>query len=384
MRAAIVGTGAIGRVHARLIADLGGELVGVCGRTGQAAAAFSKAPAYDDFNLMLNEQKPDVVHVCTPNRFHAEQTIAAFRAGAHVLCEKPMAVSTQEAARMIEAAEATGRIGAVAYCYRGYPIVRELRTRVREGAFGEIWRVAGAYLSQDVFETSAYQWHFTPGLCGPSYALMDIGIHWFDLVQYILGEPVETLSARFNTRRPKRTWLGGPGQGPRPDGIPGSDGGIDVGVGLEEQADILFSLRGGASGTCSVSVVSPGNANHIAISVDGSSAGFDWQQEEAATYVERGSGHKILRYRDKSRLDPAEQAVILTGPGNPDGYLEAFRTVVAESWAAMQGEAGQEYPSFGAGLIGLELVEAAISSASSHAERSIEVSPERFRRAYQL
>src|SRR5436190_23777826 len=111
MRAAIVGSGYIARVHARLIREIGGEVVAVCGRTLAAAGAFGVGRAYDNLDALLRAEKPDVVHVCSPNSFHAEQTIAAFAAGAHVLCEKPMAATSDDCQRMIEAASKAKRVG---------------------------------------------------------------------------------------------------------------------------------------------------------------------------------------------------------------------------------------------------------------------------------
>ena len=140
MRAAIIGAGYIASIHARLIRELGGEVVAVCGRTLSSAQAFGVGQAYDDVNAMLHANKPDFVHVCSPNAFHAEQTIAAFGSGAHVICEKPMATSADDARRMMDAADKANRIGAIAYCDRGYPLVRELRRRVRTGNFGDLWR----------------------------------------------------------------------------------------------------------------------------------------------------------------------------------------------------------------------------------------------------
>jgi predicted dehydrogenase len=91
LRIAIVGSGYIARVHSRVATALGGEVVAVCGRTLTSAAALGVGDAYDSLDRLLAEQKPDAVHICTPNNLHAQQAIAAFAAGAHVLCEKPLA-----------------------------------------------------------------------------------------------------------------------------------------------------------------------------------------------------------------------------------------------------------------------------------------------------
>ena len=364
MRAAIVGSGYIARVHARLIRELGGEVVAVCGRTLAAASAFSVGAAYDDLNAMLRAVKPDVVHVCTPNALHADQTIAAFRAGAHVLCEKPMAITSDDCRRMIDAAERAKRVGAIAFCYRGYPLVRELRRLVRDGHFGALWRVSGLYLSQDVFDPEKYQWHFTPGACGPSYALFDYGVHWLDLVQFISGEPVSEIFANFSTRRPSRTWRGGPGEGPQPPGVADASGAVKVEFPLEDQADIAVRFHNGASGSATIMALSPGNPNHIAISMDGSTAGFDWLQEQPNTFVERRLGQKLIRERDPDRLPGPDKWTASVPAGHPEGYLDAFRNVIAEAWRAMR-EGNRDFPTFAAGLRGIEIVEAAIASAAS-------------------
>ena len=165
-KTAIVGSGGIASIHAILIEQLGGRVAAVCGRTLAGAASLGRGNSYDDLGALLRAERPDAVHVCTPNHLHAEQTIAALTAGAHVLCEKPLATSREEALRMTEAAAEAGRIGAVAYCYRGYPTVQELRVAVGGGRFGYLRRVAGEYLSHDAFDPGKYFWHFTRGLSG--------------------------------------------------------------------------------------------------------------------------------------------------------------------------------------------------------------------------
>ncbi len=364
MRAAIVGAGGIARVHARLIRELGGTLAGVCGRTLAAARAahFAGAPAYDTIAALLREQKPDVVHVCSPNHLHAEHTIAAFTAGAHVLCEKPLATDVAAAQRMIDAAARAQRIGAVAYTYRGYPLVEVLRRKVAAGDFGALRRISGCYLSQDVLAADKYVWMFTPGTTGASYVLMDLGVHWLHLVEYVTGQRIAELAAQFSTHQPERVWRGGAGEGPRPPGNASSDTSVRVTHALEDQADLLIRLEGGAAGAVTVSGLAPGHPNTIVLSADGPERGFDWNQEQPNVWIERSANGNTQHQRAAEAL-PADMAWMSTLPaGHAEGYIDAFRNVVAQCWAAMRGET-HAYPSFADGLRGLQLVEAAVQSA---------------------
>jgi predicted dehydrogenase len=364
MRAAIVGTGYIARVHARLIGELQGAVVGVCGRTRASAAQFAIGAPYDDLALMLREQRPDVVHICSPNHLHAEQAISALRAGAHVLCEKPLATSSDDARRMIDSAAKAGRIGAVAYCYRGYPLVEILRARVASGSFGPLRRVSGCYLSQDVVSPDKYVWHFTPGSVGPAFALMDYGVHWFDLLEFVTGERVHELSAQFTTHQRQRFWRGGLGEGPAPSGTSFADGSIGVEVDLEEQADLLIRLGNGAAGSATISGTSPGHPNTILLSADGPERGFDWSQQEANVYLERHPSGNTVRQRAPEDLPPDRAWMSMVPAGHVEGYLDAFRNVILQAWRAMQGETIR-YPSFVDGLRGVRLVEAAVRSAET-------------------
>jgi predicted dehydrogenase len=364
MRAAIVGTGGIAQVHARLVAALGGTLVGICGRTMASAASFGVGTPYDNLPRMLAEQKPDVLHVCSPNHFHAEHSLAAFASGAHVLCEKPMATHQDECLRMIDAAASARRIGAIAYTYRGYPLIEVLRQRVSEGAFGRLRRLGGCYLSDDVQAADKYVWLFTPGTTGRSYALMDLGVHWLDLAEYVSGQRIVEMTAQFSTHQQSRVWRGGAGEGPKPPGTEQADGSVVVTMELEEQADLLVRLSGGASGCATVSGVSPGHPNTIILSGDGPEAGFDWNQQEPNTFLERRTTGNTIIQRSPAAL-PHDRAWMSRLPaGHAEGYLDAFRNVVSQAWSAMRGEASS-FPSFHDGLRGIQLVEAAVRSATS-------------------
>lgn len=364
MRVAIVGSGYIARVHARLARELGGDVVAVCGRTLASAEAFGVGAAYDDLERLLAEQKPDVVHICTPNNLHAEQACAAFAAGAHVICEKPLAASSDQARRMIEAADKARRVGAVMYSYRGYPLVAVMRERIRRGELGPLRRVCGCYLSEDVHPADKYVWHFTPGVVGPAFALMDLGVHWLDLVEYVTGRRISAIAAQLSTHQQRRVWRGRPGEGSRPGGRELPDGGVEVEIEVEEQADLLLRFEGGAAGSFTVSAVAVGHPNSIRVAIDGAELGLDWHQQEPDFYLERRPDGTLLRQRR-----PEDQAVCDTitflSKGHPQGYLDAFRNVMASAWRDMS-EGGRHAPSFADGLRGLLLVEAAVRSAREH------------------
>lgn len=369
MRVGIVGSGYIARVHAYAARQLGGEVVGVCGRTLSSAASFGTGAAYDNLTRLLHEQKPDVLHVCTPNNVHAEQAIAAFEAGMNVVCEKPLATSSDDARRMIDAAEKAGRIGAVMYNYRGYPMVQAIRARVAAGDLGRLRRVSGCYLSEDVHDPEKYVWHFSPGIVGPAFALMDLGVHWFDLVEHLTGQRIRELSAQFSTHQPQRMWRGRPGEGPEPAGRKTEDGGVEVDVAVEDQADLLMRFGGNAAGGVTVSALSVGNPNSIRVSLDGSERGIDWHQQEPDFYIERSLDGSLIRQRSADDLANADTISFLP-KGHPEGYLDAFRNVMASAWRRMTTGDG-EAPGFADGLRGLLIVEAAVESAKCG--RTVEV-----------
>ena len=138
MRAAIVGTGFIARVHALALQSLGVEVAAVAGSRPGRAEELGSGCAYSDLGELLSRESVDVLHICTPNDVHAAQALAAIEQGVHVVCEKPLAVSTSESRAMVEAAEAAGVVNATCYHVRGYPLVEQMRSEVASGAMGEV------------------------------------------------------------------------------------------------------------------------------------------------------------------------------------------------------------------------------------------------------
>ena len=139
----------------------------------------------------------DVVHVCTPNNTHLDVTLKALEAGKHVVCEKPLATSVQDAAGLHAAALEAGLVGAVPFVYRYHPMVRELRTRIAAGDAGVITSLHGSYLQDWLAGADDQNWRVDDTTGGPSRTFADIGSHWCDLTEFVTGDRIAAISAQL-------------------------------------------------------------------------------------------------------------------------------------------------------------------------------------------
>jgi predicted dehydrogenase len=342
VRAAIVGTGFIARVHAATLRQLGVEIVALCGRTRegaeQLAVELGGGTAYDDLDDLLRAQQPDVLHICTPNALHAEQALAAFEAGAHVICEKPLAVSTQESVRMVEAAESAGRVGATCYHVRGYPLVEQMRAEVAAGSLGELRLVHGRYFCDDALRPGA-GWRLRAESSGPSYVVGDLGTHWLDLAEHVAGRLITSVLAEFRTYDHERTTL-------------------------EDYADLLLRFEGGASGSVLLSALAAGRKNQLLFECEGTSAGLSWDQERPDALLRRpADGDVQLVVKDPDSNAPSARPLARFPAGHAEGYGGAFRNILGNAYRAIAGEAHEPFPTFADGHRGVALLEAAVASA---------------------
>jgi predicted dehydrogenase len=190
LRAVVLGYGFIGAMHteaAMLVDDV--EVVGVAGHRPERVREFARRwgieRATDDWEALCAEPDVDLVIVGTPNSLHADQTIHALDHGKHVLVDKPMAVTTADADRMLAAAERAGRILAVGHMWRYHPDVIALRDRIASGGLGRIVRTHGWGVHAGWGPSG---WFTDPSLAGGG-ALIDMGIHAIDTARFLLGDP---------------------------------------------------------------------------------------------------------------------------------------------------------------------------------------------------
>lgn len=373
LRAAVIGTGFVGPHHVDGIRRTGyGEVVMLAGsdagRTAARARDLGVPRSTTDLDAVFADPEIDVVHVCTPNATHVPLAAAAIRAGKHVVVEKPMGVTSAEAHALVALAREHARHGAVAFTYRGYPMVRRARHLIASGELGVVRLVHGAYLQDWLVEPTDYNWRLEAEPGGASRAVADIGSHWFDTSEFISGERVESVFADLATFMPvRRRPLGGAvtfgaGEGPREE----------VPVYSEDAATILVRFGGGARGSAIVSQVSPGRKNAFSLEVDGSRGALAWAQE-TPELLWLGS-----RAADGSRVvqrgpDPEHVPGVPSLPGgHPEGWGDAWRDLLRPFYRAIAEGApppgpGDDagYPTLRDGARAVRFVEAVLASARS-------------------
>ncbi len=332
---AVVGTGFIGPVHVEAVRRLGHTVVGILGSSADKSAAAADAldipNGYTSFDELLGDPAVDVVHIASPNREHFDQCKRAIAAGKHVMCEKPLAMTTAETAELVRLAGASNVVTAVNYNVRFYPLVLDLRERVRRGDLGDVLHVTGSYLQDWLLYDTDFNWRVQADAGGELRAVADIGTHWIDTVCFVTGLEVEEVLADLRTVHPTRqrptggaeTFTGSTGA-PRPS--------VPVGVTTEDYGSVLLRFKGGARGCFTVSQVTAGRKNCIRFDVAGSTSAAAWDSEEPNTLH---LGHRD-RPNEALTRDPALMAAAVRPFANyPGGHAEGFPDTFKQLYRAV-------------------------------------------------
>jgi predicted dehydrogenase len=365
LRVGVAGAGFIGAVHARSARLAGATLAGVATsspeRSREAAERLGAEEAYATPELLATAEDIDVLHICTPNHLHAGLAALALEHGKHVVCEKPLAIGTAQAEELIAAAQSSGRVATVPFVYRFHPVVREARARVRKGDFGPVRLIHGGYLQDWLASSDDDNWRIDAELGGPSRAFADIGSHWCDLVEFITGDRIAAICAQTSTVFAERASHAHTRAFEPAD----ANGGARKAVTTEDAVTALFRTAGGVHGTLIISQVSPGRKNHLHVEIACAEASIRFEQERPETlWLGRRDGTETL-WRDPTTLGAEAARLALTPAGHPQGYLDCFDLFVADSYAAVAGEAPEGLPTFADGARSAHLIDAVLASARS-------------------
>jgi len=350
--AAVVGTGFIGVVHVEALRRLGVQVHGVVGSSRDRATVRSRElglpPAYESFEAMLADPRVEVVHITSPNHLHHEHASAALRAGKHVVCEKPLAMTPAQSAELLQLAEQSGRVHAVNFNLRFYPLCRHVRGLVKQGELGDIRLISGHYLQDWLLLDTDWNWRLEPELGGELRAVADIGSHWMDLTTFLAGKRITSVMADLATFIKTRRRPAGPVETFATD-----HGGKTVAreIHTEDSAMILLRYEDETRGALTVSQVSPGRKNSLVFEIDGSTSAAAWNSErpDELWLGHRGRPNEIL-LRDPALLNEDARAATSLPGGHAEGFADTFKALYAAVYRAVaEGKPGEGYPTFADG-----------------------------------
>ncbi len=363
---AIVGTGMIGQVHRRAAILAGARIVGVSAsspqRAREVAADWNAPRAYRDIEEALADPQVQVVHVCTPNHLHRAMAQAALQAGKHVICEKPLATTLEDARALAALAASSGLVATVPFVYRYHPVVREARARIAQGELGPLRLIHGSYLQDWLLDPASNNWRVDPALGGASRVFADIGSHWCDLVEWVSGERFAEVSAAFETVIAQRSAASGHSYA-----RPAADGAMQA-VSSEDVAAALFKTAGGTLATLTVSQVSAGRRNRLWFEIDGARASVAFDQEDSERlWIGLPDQREEIFVRGPAAGSAEQRRLSVLPVGHAQGYGHCFDAFVADSYRAIDAEAPDGLPSFDDGLRSALIVDRVIASARTRA-----------------
>ncbi|MBB2976617.1 putative dehydrogenase [Microbacterium endophyticum] len=344
--AGFIGGGFMAAVHSRAARAAGARLVAVASssveRSREAAARLGIENGVDSAEGIAASPEISVVHVCTPNAQHVADTMTALGHRKHVICEKPLATTVPDAIAVANAASAAGVVGAVPFIYRYHPTVRHARALISAGEIGTVLTVDASYLQDWLLGSGETNWRVDAASGGQSRAFADIGSHLCDLIEFVTGSRIESLSARTRTVYDER--------GGQP-------------VANEDIAAVIVELDSGALGTLLISQMAPGRKNALVFEIHGSQQSIRFAQErpEELWVGTRDSSRTLLRSPDAL----GDRELSLVPAGHPMGYQDAFNAFVSDAYAAIAGESPDGLPTFEDGVRAAHITAAVLDSARS-------------------
>ncbi|MGB3108804.1 MULTISPECIES: Gfo/Idh/MocA family protein [Sphingobacterium] len=358
----------IGAVH-RMAAGIDGQIELCCGalsadplvaKESAALLGLPKERSYGSYQEMIVQEskrpaddRMNFVSIVTPNFAHFEPAMMALEHGFHVVLEKPMTLTTEQAELLQQKVAETGLILCVTYTYSAYPMVKQARHLVKEGQLGSIRKIMVEYpqgwLSKMIENgLSLAFWRTDPEKSGKSGCMGDIGTHAAHLAEYISGLKITKMCADLQT--------------------------FVTGRKLEDDGNILLGFENGATGVLSASQVAAGEENALKIRVYGELGGLEWNQQDANTLIFKQLDAPTQLFRaGQQYLSPIAKHNIRLPAGHPEGYIEAFaniyRNFAATLLASMQGieprEEDTDFPTVADGLRGMKFLETVIASGKS-------------------
>lgn len=333
----LVGPGFVGAHHVDAVRRLGFvDVVAVAASTEASARTKADAlnipKAYGSYEALAADPDVHVVHNTTPNYLHVPVIMAALAHRKHVVSDKPLALTSDEARGLWRAAQEAGVVHAVTFNYRGNPLVQHARELVGAGEIGAPHFVHGAYLQDWLLQPTDFSWRLEPDKGGLSSAVGDIGSHWCDLVQHVIGQRIVSVLADLSTivatrYKPARSTEAFARTDER---------GEAFAVQSEDLATVLLRFDGGARGVFSAGQVCAGHKNDFWFEVNGRKESLRWIQErQNELWIGRRETANATLLKDPSLLHEGARAYAHLPGGHQEAWADAFCNVMRDVYACI-------------------------------------------------
>lgn len=378
LKVGVIGTGFIGPAHIEALRRTGlADVVALADINDEVAKTkaeeLSIPISYGNYKDLLANPDIDIVHVCTPNHLHFSMSKEAMEAGKHVVCEKPLAMNSEEAAELVKIAKAQGVVNAIHFNLRFYPVMHHVKAMIESGELGEIFAVNGSYQQDWLFYQTDYNWRLEPEYSGESRAVADIGSHWLDAVEFMTGLKVTKVCADFATFYPIRKKPLKPvetysGKMLTPDDYK------DIEINTEDYATVLLRLGDKAHGSFTVNQVAAGRKNRCYFEIYGSkkSAVIDTERCNEVWIGRRDVNNELL-LKDPSLLNKTGRAIASFPGGHNEGFPDTSKQLFKKMYKyILDGQTGTiEFPTFVDGARELELCEVIVDSAKNECWKQV-------------
>ena len=343
MKAAIIGAGFAAEVHVKALRSCGMKAAVVIDKNEERAKEFASRwniPVYGaEYDLAKDV---DVVHICTPPTIHGDVIRHFLNEGKHILCEKPLCLDSKEAEELTLLAEKAEKKCALVFNVRYHQACQRAKELLDSGKFGRPILIHGRYMQEFSAIPAPYDWRYRPAIAGKSRTVTEIGTHWMDLAQFITGEKVASVSAKFGHFFPNRVLKDGFTY-PEGKGIEGES----VKIESEDAAVINMTFENGALGNVVLSGVSCGRGNHLSLEITCEAGNIWWNEEDNNILYSARKGEGI------------HKEVLAFG----NGFSDTFASLMEDFYRTLETGKKGIYPTFEEGKNVCRICEAACESA---------------------
>jgi predicted dehydrogenase len=370
----VAGTGFIGPAHIEGLVRNGIKVLGLAESSPELAVSKAQElgipRAYTSYEAMLADADIDVVHLATPNFLHFPQAKAALLAGKHVVCEKPLALTSAQSAELVKLAADKKLVNAVNFNIRMYPVVQQARSMVQAGELGDVFIIQGCYLQDWLLLPTDWNWRLEPGLGGTLRTVGDIGSHWMDLMTFVTGLKVTEVYADFKTFIPVRKKPSKPVETFTGKLLTAEDY-VEQPIDTEDYATILLHYENGAQGVCTVAQVCSGRKNRLYFEINGSKSSLSWTGERPnELWIGHRNQPNELLIKDPSLVSEDARSTISYPGGHAEGFPDTFKQMQKKIYRyILNGDFDQkpDFPTFADGHYEMVLCEAVERSAREKA-----------------